>query len=59
MTWAYRRCPRGVTPPPKQSEAAFTGGSVIDLGLLGAENDQLGQLFTVGVLSTGTSSSRT
>ncbi len=38
--------------PPKQSEGAFTGGTIIDLGLAGADNDQLGQLFTVGGLST-------
>jgi hypothetical protein len=42
----------GPNAPPKQSEAAFTGGSVIDLGLVGANNDQLVQLFTVGGLST-------
>jgi hypothetical protein len=44
--------PIGVTPPPKQSEAGFTGGSIIDLGLVGANNDQLVQMFTVGGLST-------
>ena len=42
----------GAAAPPKQSEAAFTGGSLIDLGLVGADDDQLGQLFTVGGLST-------
>jgi len=44
--------PLGVTPPPKQSEAGFTGGSLIDFGLVGADNDQLVQVFTVGGLST-------
>jgi hypothetical protein len=44
--------PAGVTPPPKQSEAGFTGGTLIDLGLVGADNDQLAQMFTVGGLST-------
>jgi hypothetical protein len=42
----------GAAAPPKQSEAAFSGGSIIDLGRAGAHNDQLGQLFTVGGLST-------
>lgn len=42
----------GANAPPKQSEAAFTGGSLLDLGLLGANNDQLVQLFTVAGLST-------
>ena len=42
----------GANAPPKQSESAFTGGSLIDLGLVGANNDQLVQLFTVGGLST-------
>ena len=44
--------PPGVSPPPKQSEAGFTGGSLIDLGRVGRNNDQLAQLFTVGGLST-------
>jgi len=44
--------PPGVTPPPKQNEAAFTGCSLLDLALEGANNDQLVQLFTVGGLST-------
>jgi hypothetical protein len=44
--------PVGVTPPPKQSEAAFTGGTLIDLGRVGADSDQLAQMFTVGGLST-------
>src|SRR5512134_1833877 len=35
----------GVTPvPPKQSEAGFSGGSLIDLGLVGADSDQLAQM---------------
>ncbi len=42
----------GLAAPPKQSEAAFTGGSLIDLGLFGDNNDQLSQMFTVGGLST-------
>ncbi len=42
----------GAAAPPKANEAAFTGGSLLDLGLAGADNDQLGQLFTVGGLST-------
>ena len=44
--------PPGVPPPPKQSEAAFSGGTLIDLGLVGADDDQLAQMFTVGGLST-------
>ncbi len=44
--------PAGVTAPPKQSEAAFTGGTIIDLGRVGANSDQLAQMFTVGGLST-------
>jgi hypothetical protein len=44
--------PPGVPAVPQQSEAAFTGGSVIDLALVGADNDQLNILFTVGGLST-------
>ncbi len=42
----------GASAPPKQSEAAFTGGSIIDLGRVGLNNDQLPQMFTVGGLST-------
>jgi hypothetical protein len=46
----------GVVPPgsepPIQSEIAFTGGTVIDLGRVGANDDQLTQMFTVGGLST-------
>jgi hypothetical protein len=44
--------PLGSNAPPKQSEAAFTGGSVIDLGSIGRDDDQLSQMFTVGGLST-------
>jgi hypothetical protein len=40
------------TEPPIQSEIAFTGGSIIDLGTVGDNNDQLTQMFTVGGLST-------
>jgi hypothetical protein len=45
----------GVVPPPvpaKQSEAGFSGGSIIDLGRNGANDDQLAQMFTVGGLDT-------
>lgn len=42
----------GPNAPPMASEAAFTGGSIIDLGRVGAHSDQLGQMFTVGGLST-------
>ncbi len=42
----------GPLAPPKASEAAFTGGSLIDIGTNGANNDQLAQMFTVGGLST-------
>lgn len=42
----------GPLAPPKTSEAAFTGGSIVDLGLAGANNDQVAQMFTVGGLST-------
>jgi len=44
--------PGGATAPPKQSEIGFTGGNIIDMGLVGADNDQLSQFFTVGGLST-------
>lgn len=44
--------PGGATAPPKQSEIGVTGGTVIDAGLVGADNDQLSQLFLVGGLST-------
>jgi hypothetical protein len=43
--------PAGVTPPPKQSEAGTTGGTILDLGLVGANNDQLNHMFTLGGLS--------
>jgi hypothetical protein len=39
------------TPPAKQSEAGFTGGTLIDLGRVSANNDQLAQMFSVGGLS--------
>ncbi len=42
----------GPGAPAKVSEFAFTGCSVIDLGLAGKNNDHLSQLFTVGGLST-------
>jgi hypothetical protein len=38
--------------PPTQSEAAFTGGNLLDLGRNGQDSDQLAQMFTVGGLST-------
>jgi len=40
------------TEPAMQSSAAPTGGTLIDLGLVGADDDQLSQMFTVGGLST-------
>jgi hypothetical protein len=40
------------TEPPVQSEIAFTGGTLIDLGRVGTDDDQLSQMFTVGGLST-------
>lgn len=43
--------PPGVAPPPLQSEAGLTGGTLIDLALAGRDNDQLSQLFSVGGLS--------
>ncbi|HWP66491.1 MAG TPA: CehA/McbA family metallohydrolase, partial [Candidatus Limnocylindria bacterium] len=46
----------GIVPPedvpPRQASAAPTGGNLLDLGLVGADNDQLSQMFTVGGLST-------
>jgi hypothetical protein len=42
----------GPNAPPKASEAGFTGGSLIDLGRVGADSDQLAQMFTIGGLST-------
>ncbi len=44
--------PAGVSGPVRQSEAAFSGGSLIDLGRVGADNDQLNQMFSVAGLST-------
>src|SRR5215470_565825 len=42
----------GVVPPgdvpPINSSAAPTGGNLLDLGLVGADDDQLSQMFTVG-----------
>jgi hypothetical protein len=40
--------PAGVTPPPIQNEAAPTGGTLLDFGLVGADNDQLGQMTSYG-----------
>ena len=40
------------TEPPIQSEIAPTGGTIIDLARVGANNDQLPQMFTVAGLST-------
>ena len=42
----------GDAAPPIQSEINPTGGSVLDLGRVGQNSDQLSQLFTVGGLST-------
>lgn len=42
----------GASTPPRASEAGFTGGTILDLGSAGNDNDQLGQVFTVGGLST-------
>jgi hypothetical protein len=42
----------GGNAPPKVSEFAFTGCSIIDLGSNGQNNDHLTQIFTVGGLST-------
>lgn len=42
----------GPNTPQRASEAAFTGGSILDLGRAGSDDDQLGQMFTVGGLST-------
>src|SRR5262245_1106014 len=46
----------GIVPPedvpPINSSAAPTGGNLLDLGLVGANDDQLSQMFTVGGLST-------
>jgi hypothetical protein len=38
--------------PPIQAEINPTGGTLIDLGRVGANDDQLAQMFTVGGLST-------
>ncbi len=45
--------PAGVERPPVQSEASRSGGGLLDLALVGHDNDQFNQLFTVGGLSTG------
>ena len=42
----------GPLAPPKQNIGGFGGGTLVDLGLVGANNDQLGQIFTVGGIST-------
>src|SRR5207247_7817826 len=42
----------GAGAPPIQSEINFTGGTFIDLGRVGENDDQLPQMFTVGGLST-------
>jgi len=38
--------------PPLQSEINETGGSLLDVGLVGQNDDHLAQMFTVGGLST-------
>jgi hypothetical protein len=42
----------GSTVPPMQSEIAATGGTLIDIGRVGANDDQIPQMFIVGGLST-------
>ncbi len=42
----------GVATPAKQSVAARSGGTLVDVGLVGRDNDQFGQLFTVAGLSS-------
>jgi hypothetical protein len=42
----------GSVIPPIQSEIAATGGTLIDVGRVGANDDQLPQMFVVGGLST-------
>ncbi len=45
--------PAGVEPAPRlQSEAGLSGGTVLDLGLVGHHNDQLNHLFSVAGLSS-------
>jgi hypothetical protein len=43
--------PPGTPAVPKQSGPAGSGGSIIDLGLVGADNDQLSLMFSIGGLS--------
>src|SRR5262245_40213404 len=42
----------GPTVPPMQSQIAATGGTLIDIGRVGANDDQIPQMFIVGGLST-------
>jgi len=42
----------GSAAPPMQSEIAATGGTLIDIGRVGANDDQVPQMFIVGGLST-------
>jgi hypothetical protein len=42
----------GPAAPVKQSSGARSGGTLVDLGLVGADNDQLGQMFTTAALSS-------
>ena len=42
----------GSTVPPMQSEIAATGGTLLDIGRVGANDDQIPQKFVVGGLST-------
>ncbi len=44
--------PMGSPSLPLANEVGFTGGTIIDMGLVGNDNDQLAQMFTVGGLST-------
>jgi hypothetical protein len=40
----------GASAPPKQNVNAATGGTVLDLGLVGRNNDQIPQIYTIGGL---------
>src|SRR5262245_33703064 len=42
----------GAAVPPRQSSGARSGGTLVDVGLVGHNNDQLGQMFSVAGLSS-------